>query len=270
VKSHWRRYVAAGLLLALFSPARGEQLLALARGERNLYRIDTDALGAPVLVGNISVGTDLSELIVLAPDHLCTFDRYANTIITLSTADASVLSVTGLDRDISIHPRGFDLSPTGVLYGVFSNMELCTVDPATGTTTHVAWITGAPQVEALAFAPDGTLFAAGSTEDDVLSESLYLLDPSTGAMALIGSMGVGDVDCLSFGYDGFLYGADSLAGWSADLYRIRPDTGAATILGDAGVIELNGIAWIPEPAALALLMLGGSAVLRRKASQARR
>jgi len=247
---------------AVLGTASAEDLIAIDVTSNDLYRLQTDDLGSPVLVGHVSAGTDLSGLVVAGPDRLYTFDRDGNSVITVSALDASVLSVVALDRDLLIGPRGFDVSPGGVLYGVFGGMELRTVDPSTGQTTLVAGISGASagMLEALAFAPDGTLYSVGS-------DRLFTLDPETAVLSLIGSLNVNDIDCLTYGLDGFLYGTDSLVGCQADLYRIDPVTAHLDIVGNTAIYEVNGIvaiAPVPEPATLSLLALGGIAAVRRQ------
>lgn len=259
-----------GLVLAVFATSllfgsqqsRGETFVALDHGSQNIYRIDTAQLGSPALIGHVGTGTDLYELLRASPGFLYTFDRDANTIITISQTDAHTVSVTNLDQDLFVSRRGFDFSPEGVLYGVLPGMQLRTVNPATGVTTFIADITGAARVEALAFAPDGRLFASGSAGDDASSENLYLLNQTTGELTLVGTTGVADIDTLAFGFDGQLYGADSVEGTPAHLYRLDLTTGIATDLGNSGVPGLNGLVAIPEPSTLAAV--GFAAMLCRR------
>ncbi|HDY65213.1 MAG TPA: hypothetical protein ENH84_03130, partial [Phycisphaerae bacterium] len=231
--------------------ALAEELVALDATNNDLYRVDTDHMGSPVLLGNISVGTDLSGIVAAGTDRLYTFDRDANSIITVSALDASVLSVVTLDRDSLVRPRGFDASPDGVLYGVFGGMELRTVAPDTGQTTLVTNISGAgaSMIEGLAFSPDGTPFLVGAGAG-YRSDTLYTLDVQTGALSLVGSLNVPDIDCLTYGLDGYLYGTDSLGGRQADLYRIDPATAQVSIVGNTAVYEVNGIASLSESVTL--------------------
>ena len=62
-----------------------------------------------------------------------------------------------------------------------------------------------------------------------------------------GATGVVDTDTLEFGFDGQLYGANSVDGTNADLYRYNLTTGVATDLGNSDVAGLNGLVAIPEP-----------------------
>jgi MYXO-CTERM domain-containing protein len=250
------------------SSASADQLVALSRGERAIYLIDTDDLGSPVKIGDISVGTDLDALALSPEGTLITTDRGSDLLITVSASDASLISQVTLSRDLPVRPRGFDFDPAGTLYGVFAGMDLCTIDRATGVCTTVVTLTGAAHVEALSFAPDGTLYATGSATGDATAEELYEVNLLSGALTLVGHTGLPDVDALTLGPSGMLFGTDSVAGISADLYGIDPNTGAGIVLGNTGVVEVNGLCAIPEPGTLTLLALGALTLLRRRRSAA--
>lgn len=71
-----------------------------------------------------------------------------------------------------------------------------------------------------------TLFAT-----DMATDSLYSVNPATGAATGIGPLGFSSVFGLAFAPDGTLYGADV----STDqLLTIDPATGAATAVGAFG------------------------------------
>ena len=106
----FRNLIAAvfGLALAgMVTGAQGATFYALETFDNNLYQIDTDTLGSPQFIGTIGTGAgpDLSELIYASPTTLYSFDRNANTLQTISSSDATVLSTVGLDVDVSVHPR---------------------------------------------------------------------------------------------------------------------------------------------------------------------
>ncbi len=135
-------------------------------------------------------------------------------------------------------PRGFDLSPDGILYGIFPS-SLRTIDPATGSSTFVANCCTVG-FEAIAFSNDGTLYAVGGGP-----VSLYTLSRSTGQLTLIGALeGVVDIDALTFA-GGFLYGADPRSDHDADLFRIDPATTGVLNLAKTGVTGLNRLAAAP-------------------------
>ena len=117
----------------------------------------------------------------------------------------------------------------------------------------------------MAFADDGTLYAAASPSGDPFGGYLYTLNSNTGQMTLIGPIGSShiDIDTLTYAPDGFLYGVDTLSVSGTDLYKIEPSTGNRTF-----VVQLpggvNGLHVTPEPATLGLLLIGGLALLGRR------
>lgn len=214
--------------------------LVFSTGSSQLHRVLVPSFTG-TLLDTITGGSDIVSVVRVSPTRLFFFARQQNSLIDYDLATQTVTAVVNLDQDIQLERRGFDLSPGGVLYGVLPGMQLRLVDPVSGTTTFVATITGAARVENLAFAPDGTLYASGSSGNDTSSEQLYTLDPGTGVLTSVGPYGVADVDYLSYAEDGFLYGVDAQGGVAADLYRINPTTGAAQIVGNTGVVEANGV-----------------------------
>lgn len=244
-------------------------LLALGYDNKSIYQIDSNNLGSPTLIGYIGPYADLSTLVAVSADRLYTTERASSTLLTLDRNTGQVLNSVAFDRPIGTHPRGYDLSPGGILYGVIgsggtgSTPLLYTINPLTGVTALVGTMTGAVGIEALAFAPDGTLYAAGSSTDYHPSDKLYRVNVSTGALTLVGGLslpggGTPDIDDLAWGSDGFLYGADSLTGVAADLYRINPSTAALAIAGNTGVLGLNGLAQAPVPIPAAAWLFGGA------------
>ena len=241
INFHRAILLCASLITLWSTAASAVQLFLINEFNADLYRVDTDVLGSPEYIGrvNYNFGDDVIELVTASADHLYTFDRDSNTLITISTTDASIVSIATLEVDISPHPRGFDLSPIdGQLYGVLPNMTLRTINPTTGSTSPVASLTGANSIEAVAFSPDGTLYASASPSSTV-GTHLYTINTTSGDMSLIGSMGL-EIDTLAFAPDGYLYGATSGPRRSA-LYRIDPDTASRTTVGASGVDSIVGI-----------------------------
>jgi len=230
-------------------------------GGNALYRFNSADIGNLETIGAIPYQGILSELIITTNSTIYTFDRTANALLTLNTADASVLNNVGLDVDVVAGPRGYDLSSTGILYGIFgggsTGIQLRTINPQTGTTALVCEVSGARQIEAISFADDGKLYAIGSPTSINPSHHLYTL-PYEGAvmgqLALISELDFTplsaqgkDIDTLTIGPDGYLYAADSLAGTNAELYRINPVNADVVNLGATGVLELNGLAAVLTP-----------------------
>jgi len=240
-------------LVAVFgfsTSASAVSLFLLEQGTgstQKLYKIETDPLGAPTLIGSISSSdyVDVVELVTVSSDRLYAFERAGGfpsrpaRLLVIDASDATVISAVPIPSfNRGFRGRGFDLSPDGVLYGVFpdasGNLELRTIDPTTGATTFVSWLTPGNFVEALAFAPDGTLYAAAFPPGN-----LFTIDIPTGVMMQVGAS-IGEVDTLAYASDGLLYGARSGPGRRA-LFRIDPATAALTVVGDTQVNSIVGV-----------------------------
>jgi hypothetical protein len=75
-------------------------------------------------------------------------------------------------------------------------------------------------------------------------------------------MNVVDVDDLTFGSDGFLYGVDSQAGVLTHLLKIDPATALVEDMGSTGVTEITGLVAIRQSIALSIAQSGDSVILR--------
>jgi hypothetical protein len=140
------------------------------------------------------------------------------------------------------------LSPHGTLYSMcgplFGAQQLATINQKTGR----AHLFGVPvpglAVMAMAFGPDGTLYAVGDcnpapvtfecTPGPATYNSLYKVDERTGAFTRIGPTGAHEFFMdLTFDRHGNMLGVTTTlnpSGTPAILYRIDPATGAATKL----------------------------------------
>jgi outer membrane protein assembly factor BamB len=98
--------------------------------------------------------------------------------------------------------------------------------------------TGFTTLSALAFAPDGTLFAMDALR------GLGVLDPLTGVFADVNSVPTsGFVSPITFDDGGVLYG------YGDGLYVIDTATGDLTLVGDPAISQMRGLAFysVPEP-----------------------
>ena len=213
------------------------ELVAYSYDDNCLYRLNTSDM-QPSKIGalQISFSTDPWELVRASENSLYVVDRNANILYEISLNDASTISSVPLDQDVFISARGLDISPEGILYGLLPGMQLRTIDPSTGETTFVANVTGATNIEVIAFGLDSTLYAVGNG-----SNVLYELDINTGSLSWIANLPVTDIDTLTFSTDGHLYGVDAKAGMVAALYKIDPHTGTTVNMGSTGIKELNGL-----------------------------
>jgi len=173
------------------------------------------------------------------------------------TGEASQLVVPQFGAS-GIDVRALAFSPTDALYALVNvypsrRNELHLLDLSTGQGFLVADL-GVRSIQALEFAPDGTLFGWD------IEAGLVRIDPEHGSVTDVSAaFGGGDIQSLAFSFGGILYGA------GRSLYRIDVDTGAITLIGSVPVVgswpgaTVRGIAFIPEPAPLVLL-LGGALI----------
>ena len=169
-------------------------------------------------------------------------------------AEIFAITVSGAKvttRDIG--PTGNDgcgslaLSPDRTLYSVcgptFGTQQLATIDQNTGRASLFGVPVPGLAVMAMAFGPNGTLYAVGDCNPDPTFEctpgpanynSLYKVNPSTGAFTLIGSTGAPQLFMdLTFDRTGNMLGVTTTvnpSGTPAILYHIDPTTGTATKL----------------------------------------
>lgn len=154
--------------------------------------------------------------------------------------------------DMATHPSG----SVYIVRSAFApdQIELDTVDPATGAVLTfgpaLAFYPAYP--DALAFSPDGTLYAAQGGK-------IYTVDLESGATTLVGDAGLPRLSWitgLAFSADGTFYGWDSGSGGSSGLalLTIDPLTGVATDVDPtvqapvlpSGDISVNTIAFGPD------------------------
>ncbi|MFI4915054.1 MAG: DUF6923 family protein [Phycisphaerales bacterium JB060] len=218
-------------------------LYGFSAGERTLYRIDPAQGRTPSTpigrIAPIAANADLAMLTDAGDGQGYTIDRRANVLHTVRLSDAAVVASVPLDMNVWVTRRGLARSPEGVLYALLPGMDLRTIDPATGATAIVGPVSGATMIEALAFSPDGTLFALGSAGNK-FSNALYRIDTTTAVATHIADLPVPDADVLTFA-GGALYAADA-SGAAATLWRIDPATGDLVSQGTTGIATLNGLA----------------------------
>jgi outer membrane protein assembly factor BamB len=141
------------------------------------------------------------------------------------------------------------LSPRGTLYSMcgplFGDQRLATIDRQTGRADLFGVPVPGLAVMAMAFGPDGTLYAVGDCNPDPTTfecvpgsdpnyNSLYRVDERTGAFTRIGASGAPQLFMdLTFDRRGNMLGVTTTVNPSfvpAMLYRIDPTTGTATRL----------------------------------------
>jgi hypothetical protein len=144
------------------------------------------------------------------------------SILLASSCTFAILGAAASLAQAALLANTFD----GVLYDI--NVD-------TGAATNPR-STGISNLAGITFGPNGVLY--GLTTFD--SNSLFSIDPATGASAIIGTTGLSKIFEGDLDFDpttGILYGVEYAPNAPApprDLFTINPTTGAATIVGDAG------------------------------------
>jgi hypothetical protein len=160
----------------------------------------------------------------------------------ITTTDIGPTNAGGC-ATLATSPSGTLVSMCGPLFG---NQQLTSLDTKTGLGTLFGVPVPGLAVMAMAFGPDGTLYAVGGcypngNPNDLNTDcsssnsnfnSLYTVNVATGAFTRVGSTGASEYFMdLAFDRDGNLWGVTSCLNpcyAPAVLYRINPETGAAT------------------------------------------
>ena len=219
-----------------------------------LYRWDDASVpGTSTAVGNLTstalfagdfMGDDFSTLYGISYDndglYAINTATAAATLIGLTTPPAGA-SFTGL------------AGGNGIMYGMAANCgtssTLMQVDLNSGATTTIGNLTSATCIIDIAYVPgDGMLYGV-----DLVTDSLYRIDPATGADTLVGSLGVAANYAQGMDYDevnNVLYWASYTT--SAQLRIIDINTGASAPIGaftqgevDAFSIAAGGASDVP-------------------------
>jgi hypothetical protein len=127
-------------------------------------------------------------------------------------------------------------------------------------------------MDGLAFDNKNVLY--GINESDVNSGivSLWIIDPATAAITLVGPLGVGaneNVAGLAFDSSGTLFAAINSGNSTPSLlYKVNKSTGAATLIGSIGFNDISGLAVLLPPV-LSIEYVSGNFVLSWSSSYPR-
>lgn len=276
------------LSLGLLIPANGAtaQLVGIDRDTGNLYEIATSDASLTLIgaTGIAAPGPYLGSLEFAADGFLYGVTTSANaalpTLFRINPANAATTAVGSLG--VSAFEGGLTFDAQGTAYasnsGSSGSALLYTMDMSTGAASIIGTLAVA--------GPGGTSIAAGydinglgTRSDGMLvgidrvSNSLLLIDPGTALTTVLAPLGptAGGIGGLvvngSIGYF-VTAGVNADTPGTNELYSFDPFTGAHAAVGmfDNNLIVngFSGLAYIPEPASMALLALGALVMLRRR------
>jgi MYXO-CTERM domain-containing protein len=219
---------------------------------KELWKLDTDTL-VRTRVGATGVGGDFGDL---------AYDRNTNTMffvagrgnnnlytINLNTGAATLVGSHGVG---DLFTLGVDSS--GQLYGQSTNTRVYKIDRNTGSAAPIG---------------SNNVYPGGYTWNYNTNQMIFL-EAGGGAVFEV-NLTNGSATLLKAG-QGFINDNDIAWDWDKNQYWVMDWSGSLikfdssfnrTNVG-SGYGSVASVAYVPEPAALALLMLGGLALIRRR------
>ena len=276
------------LMLVTAGTAQGATLYMASYTTESLYRIDTDAapgsqvalVGAFETPGGSPVNYTEGGLAFDSGGSL--YGAFAGTtdeLYTVNPIDATATLIGPFDpaNDTDVSGISFRLQDNA-LFGVDSrNDALLTIDAGTGAGTLVGdgnmGIVSVGSLAGAAFDPGGTLYMADHTNSNLYRfANLGAGDATADDATFVGDLGALGLDRptgMTFALDNgeiklFVVesSSTSTALYVVDLVSFGVDT---VVMADSLPLGIGGLAGIvPEPGTLALLSLGGLAVIRRR------
>lgn len=219
---------------------------------KELWKLDTDTL-VRSLVGKTGVGGDFGDL--------C-FDRNTNTMFfvagrgnnNLYTIDTNTGAATlvGSHGVSDLFTLGVDSG--GQLYGQSTSGRVYKIDRNNGTATAI----GSNNVY-----PGGYTWNSNTNKLIFLEAgggAVYEVDRNNGSATLLkGSQGFINDNDIAWDWDKDKYW---VLDWSGSLITFDSAFNRSNVGGGYGSVA--SVAYVPEPAALALLVLGGLGLIRRR------
>jgi hypothetical protein len=156
-------------------------------------------------------------------------------LATIDTAQASLSTPVNFIKNTGIDWNDIAFSPQGVLYGIDNSYDtnLFRIDATTGATTYIGSL--GTQVNSLAFAQSGTLYAA--------NDSLWQINTSTGAANFVTGLGgfesAGD---LALDTNGNLF----LSTTAGELVTVNPATETAFDVGSITDSNVEALAYADQ------------------------
>jgi hypothetical protein len=184
--------------------------------------------------------------------------------INTSTAVATQVGTGAFSPSLNGIDFGFNAG-TSQLYVSSDLGQNLTINALTGVATAGPNYTSGSSIDSLAYAFNGNLYGISSS-----SHNMYLLNPATGAVTLVGATGQSFVDRIGFDVSpntGAAYFSGTVSG-QTEFFDANLTTGALTLVGTIGTpgeltsgLDAIAVSPVPEPGTLGLLVAGGSYML---------
>ncbi len=240
----------------------------------SLYTVDITDGTATLVGGYNNIGGQMSDIAFDNDGNLYGVDFHRLWNINTTTGEATLIG--DLDGDpnanLTVDLEAIAVDPTtDILYGLdWNDGELWVIDKSTGLATSQGLFTGFGSRSPTGFGIDssGNFFASiGGGANSSTSGEIYSLDPSDFSVSLLGDAFAGSVTDIAFqrvsagpaadfDLDEDVDGADFLA-WQRGLGTIYNENNLSDWEAEFGTVPAAAVvSAVPEPSALALLMLG--------------
>jgi hypothetical protein len=276
----WIGLFVAALFLS-GQPARAD-LIGVNRTTGNLYSV-SEVNASTSLIGSTGLAGTLADIQFAPNSTLYGFtDAGAATpsLYTINPNTAAVSLVGPLNPTGFVFEGALAFTPGGTAYamnmGANGSAELFTINLTTGAATSLGVVSGATDINGLAYRSDGNLVGL-----DDNTNSLLVIDPLTLIATTLAAVPttVGAVGGMTIDNGvGYYATGGPIASGSDSLYSFNLFTGVSTFVGNLGFADrgLSGLAaeptssTVPEPGSM-LLLGSGLALLgvvrRRRAKE---
>lgn len=226
---------------------------------KRMSDIALDANGT--LYGISYAGNEVDE-----QSHLYTIDMETGETTWIGGCYGT-FNALSFDAEGSLYAGGYTENSNTIIAKLDANSGQITqswfIEYQEDDQNHNIWTNGD-----IAFDDSGTLYFTGSKH--AISPNLFTLDTDTEAVALIGSTERNYLRAMDFGDNGVLYGF-----YDTHIVYIETNTGSTYHGNYPGFLTsdrdvngddysyIYGMTYLPEPTTMALLALGGLALIRR-------